>query len=188
LAVAGVLVGVVGFTVINRPPSPVRPSPTIPGVAAVQATPGDSPTPSDTPGPAVSIPPDFTVATRSDQGYEALIDITGGSLHVSMDLVAPELYRAEVVIPTTGLGNKLPIQIAHISSQGGGIISEPFGAWSVPLGRLRRSRHGDVSLLIKRVEPGASGSFSPGYTFAVTGYRTADGFGLILSLVRPVLP
>ena len=46
VAVAGLLITVVGFTVVNRPPAPLAPSPTAPAVAVVPtAVPTAAPTP-----------------------------------------------------------------------------------------------------------------------------------------------
>ena len=200
VAVAGLLVAVVGFTVVNRPPPPAQQLPTSPAVAA-GPTAAPSAAPSATPfhiqldgndgvlgglgirGVHVWRP---TPADVRDYGFTAQIAMTGGNLAAALKMDSAELYRAYVTIPSVGLGRALPIEVGRTWSQGGGVIYEAFGSWSMRLKALRRSRAGLVPLLVRYVPPDATpGAPVSGYTFTVMGARDGANFDLILELVWP---
>ncbi|MEP7378056.1 MAG: hypothetical protein ABI725_00685 [Chloroflexota bacterium] len=202
VAVAGLLIAVAGFTVVNRPPAPAAPSPTAPAVAAV-------PTPVPTPSPPRNQlegddgilgwpvvaqlraygPPVGSINQRPDFRYTALIQITGGLIRAAMAQEVPEDYRSEVVIDTADVGNVLPIEIGRQWTESGLLIYESFAAWQINLKQLLKSRGGQVALLIEHVPPGLTpglpGALASGYTFTVIGRKSGTRLNLSLELVWP---
>jgi hypothetical protein len=202
LAVAGILVSVVGYAFINRPPPPP------PVVAAATATPEPPPTPSPTPSPPRNIlegndgifgwavvaqlplqRPGAEPQTPPIQRYAVAMDITGGRLRLILEPGPPEAYRGSVVIESAFVGDELGVELGQQRDQGGLSVFQQFGAWDVAVHLLRESRNELVTLLVAHeppsTRPGVPGLVASGYTFTVIGRRDGTRLTLGMELIWP---
>jgi hypothetical protein len=203
LAVAAVLVGVVGYALVNRPPSPP------PAVAAATATPEPPPTPLPTPSPprnqlegndgifswavVAQLPLDRPGAQSPTlppiQRYAVAMEITGGRLRLILEPGPPEVYAGSLVIESAFVGPDLGIELGLQRDQGGLSIFQQFGAWDVATQHLRKSRGAIVTMLVEHVPPnttpGVLGLVATGYTFTVVGRRDGTSLTLRFELVWP---
>ena len=197
LAVAGVLVGVVGFAFMNRPPPPP------PAVAQATATPEPPPTPSPTPTPprnqlegndgifgwpvVAQLPENQSPVYR----YAVLMEITGGTLRDALDSDLAEVHSGSVVIESADVGKAVVVEIGRQWEESGLTIFESFGAWDVKLKPLRRSRGGLVVLVVHFEPPSAATGvpepIASGYTFTVLGRRDGSRLTLFMELVLPAV-
>lgn len=206
LAVAGVLLGVVGFAFVNRPPPPQ------PAVALATAAP--TPEPPPTPLPTLTPPRNQlegndgifgwpVVAQLPFRGsgspllpteppiyrYAVAMDITGGRLRLILGPEVPDAYVGSVVIESAFVGSTLGVELGRQRDQEGLSFFEQFGAWDIALKPLRKSRDVQVVLLVEHVPPsttpGVPGPVASGYTFTVLGRRDGRQLTLMLELVWP---
>jgi hypothetical protein len=197
LAVAGMLVAVVGFTVLSRP-SPGPPSPTTPAVAVV-ATPEPAPTPSATPVGGIG---DFTLhyiappPPRFFQ-YVATATIVGGRVPVILKAIGPDDFRGTVILESAQSGTALPIEVGREWRELGVETFEPFTSASLDLNQLLKSHGRQVTLLVDYVGPGGTvytagdsvavpGPLPGGYTLTILGKRLGTQLHLSFELVVPV--
>jgi hypothetical protein len=204
LAVAGVLTGVVGIAVINRPPPPAAPGPTaVPAaVVAAAATPAPNPTHNELRGddgifgwPVVAQvplmrPPGSRLPTRSPTySYVVSMAITGGLLRVALEPRVAQDYSGRATIVSRDVGARLRVELGRTWVQSGLTIFESFDTWEIPLRTLRRSHGGQVTLLIEHVPPNSNRSTASavdaGYTFTVIGRHDGTNLNLLLDLVWP---
>ncbi len=188
VAVAGLLVGVVGFAVVNRPPAPAAPSPSAAPVAVVP-TPAPSPSPPRNQLPLVR--PQASGSPTRTYRYAAVMSITGGLLRAALDRQVEDVYGGTVAIESADVGSTIEISVGRQWSEGGLQIFESFDTWNVALKPLRRSRAGLVELLVAHVPPRLTRLNGPqptatGYTFTVTGRRDGTRMTLLLEFVWPV--
>lgn len=197
LAVAGVLVSVVGFAFVNRPP------PLPPAVAQATATPEPPPTPTPTPTPVrnqiegndgiygwpvvAQLPENQPPVYR----YAVLMEITGGTLRDTLDSDLAEVHSGSVVIDSADVGKIVVVEVGRQWQEGGLTIFESFAAWDVKLKKLRKSRGGIVELLVVFEPPGSAngvpGPIASGYTFTVLGRRDGSRLTLFMELVLPAV-
>lgn len=204
VAVAALLIGVVGFAVVNRPAPPAPPSPTSAPVAVV-LTPAPAPTPTPPRNqlegndgifgwPVVAQLSNFGgsdhVTARVYQ-YAASMPIVGGLLRAPLVLHLEDVYSGLVVIESADLGPSIQLEVGRQWSEQGLYIFETFDAWNIALKQLRRSRGGQVTLLVAHVPPrltrlNGPGPMADGYTFTVLGRRDGSRLTLMMQLVWPV--
>jgi hypothetical protein len=192
LAVAGVLIGVAGFAVINRPPAPA--APVTAGPVAAASTPAQTPAPTPSPPrhqPEGSDRPGTT--TPRIYHYAASMVITGGLLRTALEPQLEDDYTGVVVIESADVGASIELEVGRQWSEGGLQIFESFDSWNIALKRLRRSRGGQVELLTAHVPPAPAHEHGPpaapiatGYTFTVLGRRDGTQLMLFFDLVWPV--
>jgi hypothetical protein len=202
LVVSAVLVGVVGFAIVNRPPPRVPPVAVGPTAAPVAVRPTPVPAPSPPrnqlegndgiTGWAVVAQLPFSRARPPGQrvySYAVAVPITGGLVRTALEPDLEDVFSASLDIALADVGAQAEIQIGRQWSQGNLTILETFGAWSISLEPLRRSRDGLVELLVKHVPPdttpGVPGPIASGYTFTVLGRRGGTRLTLLLELVWP---
>lgn len=204
MAVAGLLIGVVGFTVVNRPAPPVASLPTSAPVAIV-LTPAPAPTPTPPRNQLEGNDGIFgwpVVAQLSHFGgtqqvparvyeYAASMPIIGGLLRAPLLSHIQDDYNGSVDLESTDLGPTVQIDVGRQWSEQGLYIFETFDSWNVALKPLRRSRGGQVTLLVAHVPPrltrlNGPGPTADGYTFTVLGWRDGSRLTLMMDLVWPV--
>jgi hypothetical protein len=173
LTLAVVLVGFVGFVVVNKAPTPVA------QVAQATATTGWLQTPAPTNPPLID--------DGSDYSFAAMVQITGGALRAPLDRQVAESYGGELVIDTRDVGAVANVQIGRQRLDPPSY--ESFAAWAVDLERLRDSAGGQVVLLVAHVPPdltsAAPASIAGGYTFTVLGRREGTRMTLFMEFVYP---
>jgi hypothetical protein len=199
-----VLVGVVGYAFVNRP----RPAPPVVALAPATAAPSAPPTPLPTPTPprnqlegndgilGWAVVAQLPLARRGAQGpaepiyrYAVAMNITGGRLRAILERELAEVYGASVVIESAFVGATLGVELGRQRDQDGLSIFEQFGAWDIALKPLRKSRAGQVELLVEHVPPdttpGVPGPIASGYTFTVLGRRDGSRLTVSMELVWP---
>ena len=204
VAVAGLLIGVVGFAVVNRPAPPAAPAPTAPRVAVVHTpAPAPSPTPPRTQlegndgifgWPVVAqLPLSRPGPPPTDQPrvytYAVSMDITGGQLRAVLRRSPTQAFTGSIVIETADVGETLVAEPGQQWDEGGLTIFQSFGPWQVPLGALRKSHAGPVELLVVHqppsADPGVPGPIARGFTFTVIGRRNGPQLTLSMELTWP---
>ncbi|MEP7158859.1 MAG: hypothetical protein ABI797_05495 [Chloroflexota bacterium] len=212
LAVITVLVSVVGYAFVNRPPPPTSPAAAValPVATPVPATSEPPPTPLPTPTPPrnqlkgddgiFSWPvvaqlqldrpgPTLPADTEPrDYRYVVSIEITGGTLGVALAEGRPNAHAGSVVIDPRDVGDVVVIDVGRQWTQDGLTILEQFGSWGVELTALRDGQRGQTLLLVEYVPPGATGVPGPivnGYTFTVLGRRDGSRLELFMELAWP---
>jgi hypothetical protein len=199
-AVAGLLIGVVGYAFVNRPPAPTP----LPVAAAPSGAPSAStstPTPSPPRNQILGNDGIFgwpVVAQLGQQRapreyrYEVSMTIVGGLVRVPLEPSSLlEVHNGTVFVGTADVGSTLTLEISRNWTQGGLLIFEPFDAWTIGLKPLRKSRAGLVDLLVAHVPPASAGPNGPepvanGYTFTVLGRREPAKLTLYFELVWPL--
>jgi hypothetical protein len=197
VAVAGVLIAVVGFTVINRPPAPPAPSPTTPAVAAVPtAMPTPTPPRNQLQGndgilgwPVIAQlgvfgrPP--TITTKFAYRYAVAMPITGGIVRIALDQNASDSYHGVIYLRPNDVGDAVQLDLIREWQQNGLTISESIRSWQLSIQRLRKLRRGMDDLLVEHVPPNSGGPAAAGYTFTVNGLRRPRELLLLVDLVWP---
>jgi hypothetical protein len=143
VAVAGVLVGVVGFAFVNRPPAR----------APVAVAPTEEPTvPQVTPDARTAV---FQVvpdgASPVYDGYGVELVIAGRRYPGQLFGAAADHLSTAFSVPETLAGGEATLHLAKVSSSYSHDIVAPIGDWQVPLARLESIR-AKSTLLDKRVE------------------------------------
>jgi hypothetical protein len=204
-AVAGLLIGVVGFAVVNRPAPPVASSPTSAPVAVVHTrAPAPTPTPPRTQlegndgilgWPVVAQlplsrpgPPPIDGQPRV-YSYAVSMDITGGQLRAVLEQGPTHASTGSVVIETGDVGETLVAEPGQQWVEDGLTIFQSFGVWQVPLGALSKSHAGQVELLVVHqppsADPGVPGPMASGFTFTVLGRRNGTHLTLTMEFAWP---
>jgi hypothetical protein len=182
---AGLLVVIVGFVVVNRPPPQTAPSPTNMPVAAAPSL-HPTPTPSCNPllaRPAPFVPDRFAVA----------MNITGGRLRAVLEPDGADAHVATLKIESAAVWPTLGIELGWQRDAAGLSLFDQFGAWEVPLEPVLGSHGAQVELLVVQVRPLAElpvrYTLVPnGYTFTVLGRRTGRYLSLRTELLWPAAP
>jgi hypothetical protein len=205
VGVAGLLIGVVGFALANRPAPPVASSPTSAPVAVVH-TPAPAPTP--TPPrtqlegndgifgwPVVAQLPLGRPGQPPIDGqprvytYAVSMDITGGQLRAVLAQQQTQVFAGSIVIDTADVGETLVAEPGQQWGEDGLTIFQSFGTWQVPLGALNKSHAGQVELLVVHAppsaDPGVPGPIASGFTFTVVGRRNGTHLTLSMELAWP---
>ena len=198
VAVACVLVGVVGFAVANRPPVPV---PVAVAPTGAPTAPPATPTPSPPRNQIEGNDGIFgwpVVAQLGQQrvprqyAYEVSMVIVGGVVRVPLERTSLlEVHDGFVHLARADVGSTLALEISRSWTQGRLHIFETFDAWTIGLKPLRKSRGGMVELLVAHVPPALVGPNGPdpvasGYTFTVLGWRDDTELTLDFELVWPI--
>ena len=178
----GLLLVIVAFVVVNRPPTQTSPSPTNMPIAAAPTL---DPTPIPSCNPLVPRPAPF-VPDR----FAVAMNITGGRLRAVLEPSGADAHVATLKIETAAVGPTLGIELGWQRDAGGLSLFEQFGAWEVPLEPVLGSHGAQVELLVVQVRPLAElpvrYTLVPnGYTFTVLGRRTGRYLSLRTELVWP---
>ncbi|MEP7360555.1 MAG: hypothetical protein ABI744_03140 [Chloroflexota bacterium] len=200
VGVAALLIAVVGFVVVNRPPAPGAPSPTAPAVAVgPTAVPTPAPPRNQLEGndgifgwPVVAQLGVYgrpVSATTPHYTYAAILQIARGMIRSPMAQSVPDHYQSAVAIDTADVDKFLPIEIGRQWTVGGLTIYQSLVAWQVNLKPLLSSRGATVALLVEHVPPdftpGQPGPIASGYTFTLIGTRSHSQLNLSLELIWP---
>lgn len=196
VAIAGLLIAVVGFTVVNRPPAPAAPSPTAPVVAAVPtAVPTPAPPRNQLEGndgifgwPVVAQLGDYRGAAQVQRVYQyvAVTTVVSGRVPVLLVPDGPEVYRGSVVIEAAQTGDELSVEVGRQWTELGLQIYEAFDVGGVGLKPLLQSHGRLMTMMVEHVPPdltfGLPGPLASGYTFTIIGRKTGTQLGFSFEL------
>ena len=175
-----VLIGVIGFAVLGRPPAP---NPT------VGAAPSSSSAPPTAQAADSTTQPEAVSSPRPIYGYAVSATISGGSIQVALEHDRGEALSGSLGFSTADVGSEVRVALSREWTSNGQQIVEPFDAWGITLRPLRRRGGRVVDLLTAydlRTQGSASSMPMPaGYTFTVRGRRVGTQIELYFEFVWP---